>query len=103
MDGLLAELDLMAARRLARRREDDAVRKAGDAMLLAISIAETWARIGRAAANIPRQCPEPQRGQLQALIDRIKADPQAGKAAVGLLQRMRGLRKAELAELRASD
>ena len=39
----------------------------------------------------------------QALVDRIKADPQAGKAVVGLLRTMRELRKAELAELRSES
>lgn len=75
--------------------------KTGDAALFAINQAEWAARRGSAPADIIPQCPEPQRSQLQALVDRIKADPQAGKAVVGLLQTMRELRKAELAELRS--
>lgn len=76
--------------------------KAGDKILFAINQAEQGARWGRAPADIIAQCPEPQRGQLQALVDRIKADPRAGKAVVGLLRTMREIRKAELAELRAA-
>lgn len=55
----------------------------------------------RAPADIVPQCPEPHRSQLQALIDRIRADPAAGKAVIGLLRTMRELRKAELAQQRA--
>ena len=55
----------------------------------------------RAPTDIVPQCPEPQRSQLQALIDRIRADPTAGKAVIGLLRTMRELRKAELAQQRA--
>ena len=77
------------------------LKKTGDAALFAINQAEWAARSGRAPADIITQCPEPQRSQLQALVDRIKADPQAGKAVVGLLWTMRELRKAELAEMKA--
>ena len=77
--------------------------KTGDAALFAINQAEQAARKGSAPADIITQCPEPQRSQLQALVDRIKADPQAGKAVVGLLRTMRELRKAELAELRINE
>lgn len=80
-----------------------ALSKCGDEILFAINQAEGAARIGRVTADIIPQCPEPQRGQLQALVDRIKADPQAGKAVVGLLRTMRELRKAELAELRSES
>ena len=71
----------------------------GDAVLFAIGQAEYASRMARVCAEIVPQCPEPQRSQLQALVDRIKADPQAGKAVVGLLRTMRELRKAELAEM----
>lgn len=73
----------------------------GDEILFAINQAERAARLGCAANDIVPQCPEPQRSQLQALVDRIKADPQAGKAVIGLLRTMRELRKAELAEMKA--
>lgn len=75
--------------------------KTGDSVLFAVNQAEQAARKARAPADIIPQCPEPQRSQLQALVDRIKADPQAGKAVVGLLRTMRELRKAELAEMQA--
>jgi len=75
--------------------------KTGDAALFAINQVWQAAMRGCAPAGIITQCPEPQRSQLQALVDRIKADPQAGKAVVGLLRTMRELRKAELAELRS--
>lgn len=73
--------------------------RTGDALLFSINQAELAARHGRATIDIIAECPSPQRGRLQALVERIRSDPQAGKAAVGLLQAMRGLRKAELAEM----
>lgn len=75
--------------------------KTGDATLFAINQAEMYAVRARAYADIVPQCPDPQRSQLQALIDRIRADPSAGKAVIGLLRTMRELRKAELAQQRA--
>lgn len=87
----------------AERKRLLVLKKTGDEILFAINQAENYARQGRASANIVTQCPEPQRSRLQALVDRIKADPQAGKAVVGLLRTMRELRKAELAEMRAES
>lgn len=75
--------------------------RVGDAVLFAINQAELAAVRASAPADIVPQCPEPHRSQLQALIDRIRADPTAGKAVVGLLRTMRELRKAELAQQRA--
>ena len=83
---------------LYRRR---GMEKTGDFVLFAINQSCRYATIGVAYADIVPQCPEPQRSQLQALVDRIKADPQAGKAVVGLLRTMRELRKAELAEMKS--
>lgn len=83
------------------RKRQQALAMTGDAVLFAINQAERSAASGLAHADIIPQCPEPQRSQLQALVDRIKADPQAGKAVIGLLRTMRELRKAELAEMRA--
>lgn len=88
-------------RALNREKERlKAMRRAGDAALYAINQAEYAARSAIAPADIVPQCPEPHRSQLQALVDRIRADPTAGKAVVGLLRTMRELRKAELAEMR---
>jgi hypothetical protein len=75
-----------------------AMKMTGDVVLFAINQAERAAVIGRAPADIVTQCPEPQRTQLQHLIDRIRADPKAGKAVIALLRTMRELRKTELAE-----
>jgi hypothetical protein len=72
--------------------------KTGDVLLFAINQAEWAATRKRAYADIATQCPEPQRSQLQGLIDRIRADPKAGKAVIALLRTMRELRKTELAE-----
>lgn len=88
-----------APERIERRCQSN-IAKTGDPGLFAVNQAERAARLG-CVANIVSQCPEPQRSQLQALVDRIKADPQAGKAVVGLLRTMRELRKAELAEMKA--
>ena len=85
------------------RARQRALSQSRDAVLFAIGQAEWAARMARAPTDIVPQCPEPQRSQLQALVDRIKVDPQAGKAVVGLLQTMRELRKAELAEMRAAS
>lgn len=84
------------------RRRGYKLAKTGDAALFSISQAERAAVSGRAPADIIPQCPEPQRSQLQALVDRIKVDPRAGKAVIGLLRTMRELRKAELAEMKAA-
>lgn len=83
------------------RQRQRSLAQTGDAVLFAINQAERAACISRTPNDIVHQCPEPQRSQLQALVDRIKADPQAGKAVVGLLRTMRELRKAELAEMKA--
>lgn len=77
------------------------MKRAGDAALFAISQAERAAARAVAPADIVPQCPEPHRSQLQALIDRIRAEPTAGKAVVSLLRTMRDLRKTELAQQRA--
>lgn len=77
--------------------------RVGDEILFSINQAWMCAARGKVAYDIVPQCPEPQRSQLQALVDRIKADPQAGKAVVGLLRTMRELRKVELAEMRAAS
>ena len=74
------------------------MKKTGDVVLFAINQAAWAAERGRAAADIVTQCPEPQRTQLQHLIDCIRADPKAGKAVIALLRTMRELRKTELAE-----
>lgn len=79
------------------------LKKTGDEILFAINQAWRAATLGSVPHDIAPQCPEPQRSQLQALVDRIKADPQAGKAVIGLLRTMRELRKAELAELRSES
>lgn len=77
------------------------LKRTGDAILFSINQAGMAAVSSRAPTDIVPQCPEPQRSQLQALIDRIRADPTAGKAVIGLLRTMRELRKAELAQQRA--
>lgn len=77
------------------------LKRTGDAVLFSINQAEMAAVSSRAPTDIVPQCPEPQRSQLQALIDRIRADPTAGRAVIGLLRTMRELRKAELAQQRA--
>jgi hypothetical protein len=74
------------------------MKKTGDAVLFAINQAWAAATRGRAPADIVTQCPEQHRTQLQHLIDRIRADPKAGKAVIALLRTMRELRKTELAE-----
>lgn len=79
------------------------LKKTGDAVLFAINQAELSALHARAYADIVPQCPEPHRSQLQALIERIRQDPTAGKAVIGLLRTMRELRKAELAQQRATE
>jgi hypothetical protein len=80
----------------ARRMKN--MKMTGDAVLFAINQTSIAAIRGRAPADIVTQCPEPQRSQLQGLINRIRADPKAGKAVIALLRTMRELRKTELAE-----
>ena len=77
--------------------------KTGDEILFAINQAERCAVSGKVASDIIPQCPEPTRSQLQAIVDRIKAERCAGKAVIGLLRTMRELRKAELAEMRLHE
>ena len=85
------------------RRLHHRLKRAGDAALFAINQAMWAATRAIAPADIVPQCPEPHRSQLQALVDRIRADPTAGKAVVGLLRTMRELRKLELAEQNTQD
>jgi hypothetical protein len=75
-------------------------KKTIDPELFAINQAEIYARNGIATRDITANCHEPTRSKLQALVDRIKADPSAGKRVVGLLRNMRELRKLELAEMK---
>lgn len=84
-------------------KRQHALNATGDSTLFAISQAMLYATHGIAYSDIVPQCPEPHRSQLQALVDRIKADPQAGKSVVGLLRTMRELRKAELAQEREAE
>ena len=84
-----------------RETERNRFENKSDFELFAINQAAKYAFTGEVTRDITANCPEPQRSQLQALVDRIKADPQAGKAVVGLLRTMRELRKAELAEMKS--
>lgn len=85
------------------RKRQYVMARTGDAVLFAINQAERAAVSARAPTDIVPQCPEPHRSQLQALIDRIRQDPNAGKAVIALLRTMRELRKTELAQQRAAE
>jgi hypothetical protein len=70
----------------------------GDPTIFAINQSVKYASNGSVARDITLNCPEPARSKLQVLVDKIKADPTAGKPVIAMLINMRELRKLELAE-----